>query len=251
MLRAVAGYPAPPGGGFTGSNVPYVVAKSAIPFIHISTGSIGNNGALTAVTALPTTYPGAYCYYPTNSISAATPAGWYWTVFSSATAGTIFNNTYAAGVPAAPTSPTAFATTGPGAFTGDTTARDGPTITVPAGSMGPNGQIRVTVDFTMTNNGNNKTAAVKLGGTSFLNETLSSDLANMSTVWFANRAAANSNYGYATGVSNVNNVRVTAPTYTTIDTTAALVVVPASLNKATATDNMVMERFAIEIFYGA
>ena len=92
------------------------LCQTGIPLILVSSGNIGNNGALTAITTLPATYSqGCYMWFKTNSISAATPAGWYYVVMTSGTAGTIYNNTYTSGVPLQPAVLTAFVTTGPGA----------------------------------------------------------------------------------------------------------------------------------------
>ena len=140
-----------------------VIAQWAIPFIITSSGSIADNGALTGVTALPATFSaGAYCYFPANAISAGSAAGWYWTKFSSTTAGTIYNSTYTTGIPTAGTD-TAFATTGPGAYVGVITEQ-GITIPVAAGLLGSKGAIIAQIAYGATNNANAKTARLRFGG---------------------------------------------------------------------------------------
>lgn len=254
-LKAVAGFNqaavAITGGSITGTNAPYMLSKSAIPFIHVSSGSIGNNGALTGITALPLTYSGgAYVYYPANSIAAGVGAGWYWTVFSSTTAGTIYNSTYTSGTPANGTL-TAFATTGPGAFTGDTTERAGPTITLPANAMGPSGQIRVLTTWQVTNNANNKPSRVRFGGaagTAYLSQNFASVQTAAHETYIANRGAS-----LQIGPPNLTAAFGTATTglaTSTVDTTASTTIV-LSVGKATATDNQVLEQYAIQVAYGA
>src|SRR5579859_1785192 len=103
---------------------------NGIPFIVANTGTMGNNGALTLGTALPSTYANAYVYLPANAISAGSAAGWYFCQFSSTTVGTVFNNTYSSGTPQIPAALVSFATTGPGAYTGVTTQITGPNFTI-------------------------------------------------------------------------------------------------------------------------
>lgn len=240
------------GGTITGTNAPYVLSQAAIPFIHISSGSIGNNGALTGVTALPTTYSnGAYVYYPTNSISASTPAGWYWTVFSSTTAGTIYNSTWSGtGTPTAGTL-TAFATTGPGAFTGDTTERVAVTIALPAGAMGANGVLDLYSNWATNATAGTKTARLRwdgASGTAFLSNAFSTDVwVEMRTV-IRNSASATVNKGGSVGVSSGVGARATSPSYTAINSAVATTIV-LSLVKATATDNAILEGYDFRVMY--
>lgn len=58
----------------TGSTAPYTLARSAIPFILLSSATMGNNGALTLVTALPATVPKAYVFAYPGTIGNATAA---------------------------------------------------------------------------------------------------------------------------------------------------------------------------------
>lgn len=234
--------------------VPFVL-KSAIPFIHASSGSMGNNGALTGLTALPTTYSGgAWVLYPAGAIAAGIPAApaWLWTVFSSATAGTVFNSTYTSGMPTLGAA-TAFVTTGPGAFTGDITERAGPTIAIPAGAIGPNGRMTIDHEWAATNNANAKTSTLRFSGAAgtLLSQTaMTSDVVETLTTRFSNRGAQNVNWGVTTGVSTGASVRVTARTDPGIDTSVATSVVLA-VNKGTATDNHILESWAIRIEFGA
>lgn len=253
-MRAVRSSPVPPGGGFTGSNSVYSLGGTGIPFINISTGSMGNNGALTGVTALPQTYnaPGAWVAFPAGAIAAGIPAAaaWYWVVFSSTTAGTVFNSVYTSGQPTAGTQ-TAFSTTGPGAFTGLTAEMSGPSYTLPANAMGPNGLVRSYTVWEFNNTANAKTVKTNFGATAFMSMSLPSltrffDLRNIS-----NRGAANSQVGASgPGVTSVFSADTTVVQVASIDTTSP-VTIAYTTTKATATDNMILSAHNIEVVWRA
>lgn len=237
--------------GATGS-LPLVLAKSAIPFINVSSGTMGNNGALSAITALPRTYSGgAYIFLPAGAIAAGVPAAaaWYWCVFSSATAGTVYNSVYTSGVPVIGTT-TAFATTGPGAFTGDT-SEQGPLISLPANSLGANGQIRVSFEYSFTNNANTKTHRVRLGGlagTGFFAANQTTGIGVRGVCIFGNCGLTNVQYGSGWGIGDGGGIFV-AKSAGSVDTTASSSVV-ATLAKGTATDNITLESFMVELIPG-
>jgi hypothetical protein len=237
------------GGTITGTNVPYVLSSSGIPFINISTGSIGNNGALTGVTALPRTFSGgAYCYFPANAIAAGVAAGWYWTVFSSTTAGTIYNSTYTSGTPAVGVT-TAFATTGPGAYTGETGEVAVRTLTVPAGALGANGGGEVVGNYSANNTANNKSTRVKLGASYFLSLSRSSETGGAFFSSFHNTGVATAQIGggYLCGTGGA---AAGAPGAAAQDTTGATTLTVASL-KVTATDNHIIEDVTVRLYYAA
>lgn len=152
-------------GGF---KTPYTFFTCGIPFVLPSSGTMGNNGALSGITAIASgqTYPHAYVYLPANAISAGSAAGWYYAQFSSTTAATVYNNTYTSGIPTVPSSPTAFVTTGPGAYTQGVGAEiPAITLTLPANSIGVNGSIDTTFSASTTNNVNSKIFRVALDST--------------------------------------------------------------------------------------
>lgn len=218
--------------------------ETNIPFIFISSGSIGNNGALSAITAVPNTYPSAYCYFPANAIAAGVAAGWYYTVFSSTTAGTIYNNTYTTGQPIIPTSPTAFATTGPGAYTQTTGSQiTGVQYVLPANVMGTTGSVVQHVDSMLLSNANGKYIRLTAGGN-----------ANGGTVNAANQGAYSIESIF--GNRNAANIQIathytwpgiiTNAVYRTIDTTAT-VTFAYTFQTATATDYMVQETYRVSL----
>jgi hypothetical protein len=225
------------------------LAASAIPFIIAPTGSMANNGAITLGTALPVTYASCYLALPAGAISSGSAAGWYYTVMSSATVGQVYNNTYSSGAPTIPGSPTPFATTGPGAYTGITTLTTGPQITVPGGAMGPNGILRLLTLWSTLSNADAKTMIAALGGAQFLNAGLTTSGAAqvLSMVYNRGNAAINlgqpsaNNAGLGTFGANIVQLAVNTALAQTLAISGQL---------ATATDFLILESFLAEVIPG-
>ena len=134
-----------------------------------SSGTIGNNGALTLTTGLAFTYSnGVYFYFPANAIFAGSAAGVYYVVMSSTTVGTIYNNTYTSGIPKFISSPTPFVTTGPGAYT-QTISTDITLVShVLKGNLLKNfGSLEITDAYINNNSANNKTRKILLNGATY------------------------------------------------------------------------------------
>lgn len=235
-------------GGATGS-LPLVIAKSAIPFIKISSGTMGNNGALSAVTALPRTFSsGAYIYLPAGAIAAGVPvaAAWYWCVFSSTTAGTVYNSTYTSGQPTAGVT-TAFATTGPGAFTGDTNALTAVSVTVPAGTMGVNSRIEVDAAWSGNNTAGNKFAKTLFGAAPMLSTLITTAGSIVSTSAAQNRGvltAQATSFLFSNG-SSASQGAVNATDGA--ENTANAVAVTIGVGCSVATDNDILESYEIRL----
>lgn len=107
----------------------------------------GTAGAFTLSAAILTNawnaLKGCWCYLPANFGGKTYPAGWYWAVFSSDTAGILYNNTYSSGIPTRPSTLTPFADNLAGWLTQTTSEVTGPTgLTLRAGSMGPSGTLK-------------------------------------------------------------------------------------------------------------
>lgn len=79
------------------------------------------------------------------------------------------------------------------------------TIQLPAGSMGLNGQLRISAYFTITNSANNKTMAIKLGTSTVRSVTRTANANQNFLQLVANRGVANSQFNYimADAVSSV------------------------------------------------
>lgn len=233
-------------GGLTqrGSNpVPFVLLSSTIPFVMVSSGTMGNNGALSGLTAVAFAYPRAYVYLPSGAISAGSAAGWYYAVFSYTTAATVYNNTYTTGTPTVPASPTAFVTTGPGAYTqttGTSPSFYGPNTTLPANVVGKYGTADLFIVTANNNSAGSKgyfVGTIGVGGSN----TFAQTTATLNATTFAMRAtgATNSQYFYLPtipiqGASSIN---------TAIDNLFG-----ASLFIQTATDTMTCLEFRIVIY---
>lgn len=146
-------------------STPFVLLSTGIPFVFLSSGTMGNNGALSGITAVANAYASAYCYLPANAISTGSAAGWYYAVFSSTTAATIYNNVYTSGTPTIPSSPTAFSTTGPGAYTQVTsTFITGPSVTLTGNTLSKNGSLRYNLSTTNNNSAGSKQVRFSFGG---------------------------------------------------------------------------------------
>lgn len=233
------------GGTITGTNVPYVLSKSGIPFISLSSGSVSAVGAISAITALPTTYASAYCWFPANALATAIAAGWYYCTFSSATAGTAFLNTYTSGTPTIPASPTAV-TDGKGAFTGNATTVTGPTIAVAAGLLGTKGLLRAYVDLSATNSAGTKIVVMKYGSTAFSTaNAITTQIYKSEIVTIQNRGIAASQVGRSYAPTQ-NSIATSSEMYATENSAIALNA-SFGLTMNTATDNGIIEQYVLEI----
>lgn len=238
------------GGSITGTNVPYVAGRSAVPLIGVSSGSMGNNGALSGITALPLAYPNAYCYFPANAIVSGSAAGWYFTQFSGTQAGTVFNNTYTSGMPAIPASPTPFVTTGPGAFTGDTSTETALVLPIAAGAMGNNGIIEFWLSFSATNSAGTKTLVPKFGSTILAALSAITTQVNQDVVGFiANRGVAAQQIARAWAPTQ-NSMATSGTVYPTENSANALNFF-VTMARNTATDNFILEFGRAQVSYAA
>lgn len=229
---------------FTGvaKGVPTILSKSSIPFIGASTGTMANNGAVTLGTALGRVYSkGCYMYFPANAIAAGVAAGWYWTVMSSATVGTVFNSTYVTGTPLAGAQ-TAFSTTGPGAYTGDLTAQ-GVTIAVPA-AMGVNGKLLITAHVSNNNSAGTKTFTLILGSTTFLSNAPTTSIGTVFECEIANAGVAGAQDSWSRAMNKDTQWAMVCDTVGTENTASGLNLT-LKMQRNTATDNATIEGYHI------
>lgn len=233
--------------------LPIVLAQSAIPFVLPSSGTFtGGTGALSGLTALPTTYSGGcFMYFPAGA-GLPQGAGWYWTIMSSTTAGTVYNNVYSSGNPklASPgyaTAGTAI-TSGATSYTQTTSEIVSVQITLPGGSMGPNGQLHITSLWSCNNAGGNRTARTEIGGNTLyaLNLTSVAGYGQYGVVANRNSQAAQvCAYG-----NNGLPGQAGALTYATHNTAADLTL-NFSQTLPAATDYLTLEHFGFSVLYGA
>lgn len=226
------------------------LATGAIPMILPSSGSIGNNGALTGLTALPEAYATCYMYFPVNAIATGVAAGLYYVVMSSTTAGTIYNNIYTSGIPTIPASTVSFSTTGSGAYVQTT----GSNITIvsftlPGNIMGVDGEIRVYDQFVVTSNTDTKTPTVLFGGTAVKTVTMNTTslTSEQGLTVVRNRGATNlqetwvNNSAVGLGTSPSN------PVTTTVNTTANVTVSFAGNIAAVAANSIMLAGWTVEL----
>jgi len=132
-----------------------IIASIGTPFVILpgdgaAVGMFFTNsaGAFTLSAAILTNVwnvlKGCWCYLPANFGGKTYPAGWYWAVFSSDTAGILYNNTYSSGVPVRPSVLTPFSDNLSGWLTQTLAEITGPTgFTLHGGSMGPSGNVKI------------------------------------------------------------------------------------------------------------
>jgi hypothetical protein len=202
----------------------------------LTTTSFANNTWWLA-NPLATTYSSAFMYLPANAISTGSAAGHYYAVMTTTTSGTVYNNLYTSGKPAIPT-PTAFVTTGPGAFTQTTAEITFFSDTISGNSLNTDGFLGGDVEYTANNNAGVKTANVKFGG-SIINTTALASLALVPPTRFhmKNRGATN---------KQVTTSPAGTRTYTTVDATIdkALII---TLQLASANDTITIESYKFEL----
>ena len=215
-----------------------IVLTSGVPFGLVSSATIGDNGALSSATAFGTTYESCYLYFPADAIETGSTAGFYYVVMSSTTAGTIYNNTWdGTSIPAAPSTPTAFATTGPGAFTQATTEITALNYPIQAGFMGANGLYDIWINESSNNSANDKTIKTYLGASA-----LDTSLVTTGTASIAVRGSNRNNAAKQTFAVFADAASTLVRT--AIDTSAATAI-KVSFTLETATDNVMVEGFSI------
>lgn len=222
------------------------VFQGAVPLILSRSGTIGNNGALSALPSITDPPASCYMYFPANAIAAGVAAGWYYVVLSSATAGTIYNNTHTSGVPTIPTSPTAFVTTGPGAFTQVVDAIiTAISFVLLGGLLGKNGAMRILAAFRCSAAGS-KYYWVSWGATDLIYRTLASISRLELQRYFQNRGAQNVNWlpdPNSTGQSSSGSSAPNAAIDTSADVTISI---KMALGGATGTDYIILDQYVFE-----
>jgi hypothetical protein len=233
------------------SGIERVVAKWGVPVILASSGTMGNNGAVSAMTALPLTYSGgAWLYLPANAIQAGSSAGFYWFVASSTTAGTVYNSTFDGLSVPAPGTTTAFVSTGPGAFTGIAAGEIvAATVAIGAGDIGPSGVLTVEAEATNNTAAGNKTFRMDLGGTDVFSVVLSTTMGGSAWARIRNRgsAAVQVANGALQQGSGFSQSAIVAGAVNTANAASLAL----TLEKATATNHAIWEGGTVKIAYGS
>lgn len=151
-----------------------MVAQSAIPVAIPSSSLTGiqANGAVTLDTAFPVVYASVWCYFPAGAVSGDATGGFYYCVFTSTTAGTVYagkqGTTGGATTAFTPSIPaTLTPAVGSGAAYTQTTGTEIAmcNVPIPGGSMGPNGILMVNHVVSCAPTANAKLFRTRLGGT--------------------------------------------------------------------------------------
>lgn len=227
------------------------LGSGGIPVAVANTGSLNTTGAITLGTALPRIYPAIWLYLPANAVVGDTTGGLYYTVMSSTTVGQVYagksgvaNGVNTVALPFQPSVPATLtaATTTNGAYTGSTTETYLVNVNLPAASLGLQGQVRVTVNWTSNNSAGAKTGKVYLGA-SQVGQSASYTTSTGGTQMIAirNNGAQNFNSSQIVGGTATG-----AAVYTAIDTSAASFIAITG-TVAVATDYLVIEGYCIEV----
>jgi len=226
-----------------------VVSQSGIPFIIPSSGTMGNNGAVTLTTALAAVYPDCYLYLPANAIRSGSASGWYYSSMSSTTAGTVYNNTYSDGTPTVPKTKTSVSSTGPGAYTQTTGSVQMQTASIPGTLMGGNGRARIESSWSFPNNANNKTPSISFGGSTVFSVAQTTSAFLMLKRDVVNRGTQGRQVTAPATFLGGSGTSTTAPAYLAIDTSKA-VTVAFTGQLAAATDYLIHEAYTLEVLPG-
>ena len=185
----------------------------------------------------------------TPAIFAGSTAGWYWFVASSPTAGTLYNNTYVSGAPTVPTVLVPFVSTGPGLITQTFAEITGPSVTLPANIMGPNGRAWTRASYTENNSANNHLHTLRFNGNVVSQAYLSSTTMAVMSCTISNRGVTNSQIAVKTSAASEFGNGGT-PIALSVDTSQNTTM-SATLALFNTTDYMTIEEFMVEVRYGA
>lgn len=118
-------------------------------------GSVAADGSITLGTALNAAYNGLYLYFPAGLVSGA-PAGFYWVVMSSTTAGVVYS------------APGGAPIVGTGAYTGVTSEVTLWVDTIPRESIKGGRRVSKSVRMFVTNGVGTKTVRARVGGSTMV-----------------------------------------------------------------------------------
>lgn len=226
---------------------PIVLAQSGIPMYMPGNGTITAGGTLALTgTALDQIFANAFFWFPANTVATVAAAGMYFVQMTSTSAGTVFLNTVTNGSPVIPTTlvPCTTATN----YTQTTAALVSLiTVTVPANTMGPNGRVKVTVQY-QNDTTNTKTFSIKFGGTQMLGTTGTANQSLSIIREILNMGVTNAQVSTASGITGTGAAAGASQRYTKDTTLAVDVTIQTQL--ATATDWVGVDSFSVEVFPG-
>lgn len=131
--------------------------------------------------------------------------------------------------------------------TGTTSITTLATITIPAGVMGTNGQLRITTLWSVNaNSANGKSGYVVFGATTYSTLTLTSTLSCQVQHIIRNRGVANSQVGFTSSGSQIFQTSTSAVVTSTEDTATAKTILLQG-RVLTTTDTTTLESYTVEL----
>lgn len=206
---------------------PIELCKFGAPVLVPPAGTIGTNGALTLGASLPSPFAtmSCWCFFPVGAVYSGSLAGYYWTVFSTVTAGMVYDVRLGDGQnPYIPSSPPAVSGTG-AAYTFSAGYYWMGKTNIPGGAMGVNGCLEIRLQAVCSTNATAKTHHVSMGT---VNQTL----------FFSNSNGSN-NYAkinYVLRNTAVNKQVAGSPNFSVTYGFGVSTVTPAVWNINTAVD---------------
>lgn len=134
--------------------------------------------------------------------------------------------------------------------TGTTTETTLATITIPAGAMGPNGQVEIIPLFSFTSSANNKTVKATFGGTTYYSQVYTANTGIQPIIRITNRNSASSQVGAPSASANGLNGFTTAMTTSTVNTGSS-VTVTITGTLANTGETITLESYLVRVTYGA
>jgi hypothetical protein len=247
--------------------IPTVQAQSAIPIgippgNGTTTGLMWTNtaGAFSLTTSLfPMIYAGGiWLWIPVNGFTASTPAaaGLYWATTSSTSVGVCTGVTYASTGGAVPTAAQIAAapavTTLNRWLTQQVTAvAPALSITIPAGQMGGSGSVRTELLTSYLNSAGAKTISLLFGGTTVLSQAPTTTASARYRNMIMNRGAGSQVYATSTAITAYDeSAGVATANLAMAVNTAVDVPLTVNMQIAVNTDLLILESWAVEVFFG-
>lgn len=225
---------------------------TCVPVIIPNSSTVATNGGIT-VTALPTTYSGgAWVYLPAGAVVGGS-AGYYWTVFSSTTAGSVKTNYINPTSEFLPYVPTGTLTTAVGSNASYTTPAATDinmlNIALPANHLRDNSPVRMFSRIVVTNSADDKIVKHILDTAAAGNLVMGSQTYTTSTGGSLNTAmfSRSSNKQVTGTLGTFGDSTTSTTTYGTIDTTVASNLLVTGQLEVTTSDYIVLEAFISSI----
>jgi len=222
---------------------PQILYRSHVPLLIAGSCTIGDNGALSSHVALLPVYTTAWVWIKTGGLFTSSPAGWYWSVWSTSQAATIYQETWdGISTPVPSPTATAWVKTGPGAYTGPTTLASYITLPFPAASVGERHDWNIK--WASSGSGANVVTIHQTDSTGavWATQSVTTNKDNELSVAILERGTnLQSFYGETIGVSTYARIAgaVAAQTHDAAYTMAI------SASKATATEWIIIERLTV------